>query len=345
MEEIDWKTVVDELPSAVVIVNNLGRVIYVNKILGESSGLDYDEMLNNPHKYFVPEDYTKLVELVVTTFVERKKIADPPLIIRSLDAYRHMHWIEARSRFVDLRGKPYCLLVYTDVSDRVALQKRIEELNEYLRLLNSMLRHDILNIFTRIYSYLELFEEEFNLERLEKAKNAVNIGIDLVKKMKELESTMEIKRDPYNLKSILEEVAKIYGVRIIIDGETEAKVLANEGIYNIFDNLIGNAVKHGKATEVRVKISSDEENVEILLEDNGTGIPKEIAPKLFTKGFTTGGSGLGLFIVKQLIKSLEGEIELVNPERSTFLLKFKKPQTQESKILVKETIGASSSPS
>ncbi|MEM2801772.1 MAG: ATP-binding protein [Archaeoglobaceae archaeon] len=278
-----------------VIVNNLGKVIYVNKILGEVSGLDYDEMLNNPHKYFVPEDYTKLAELVVRTFVERKKKVDPPLIIRSIDAYGHMRWIEARSRFAEMNGKPYCLLVYTDVSDRIALQKRIEELNEYLKLLNSMLRHDILNIFTRIYSFLELFEEEFSLE--------------------------------------------------LLKGDTEAEVLANEGIYNIFGNLIGNAVKHGKATEVRVKISSNEENVEILLEDNGIGIPKENVQKLFTKGFTTGGSGLGLFIVKQLIKNLDGDIELVNPERSAFLLKFKKKQAKEDKIFEKLVISASSSPS
>ncbi|MEM2345697.1 MAG: PAS domain-containing sensor histidine kinase [Archaeoglobaceae archaeon] len=327
-----------------VIVNNLGKVIYVNKILGEVSGLDYDEMLNNPHKYFVPEDYTKLVELVVRTFVERKKKVDPPLIIRSIDAYGHMRWIEARSRFAEMNGKPYCLLVYTDVSDRIALQKRIEELNEYLKLLNSMLRHDILNIFTRIYSFLELFEEEFSLELLEKVKNAVDSGIELVKKMKELESTMEIKRDPFKLKSVLEEVAKSYGVDIKIDGDAEAEVLANEGIYNIFGNLIGNAVKHGKATEVRVKISSNEENVEILLEDNGIGIPKENVQKLFTKGFTTGGSGLGLFIVKQLIKNLDGDIELVNPERSAFLLKFKKKQAKEDKIFEKLVISASSSP-
>ncbi|MEM0214746.1 MAG: ATP-binding protein [Archaeoglobaceae archaeon] len=54
--------------------------------------------------------------------------------------------------------------------------------------------------------------------------------------------------------------------------------------------------------------------------------------KLFTKGFTTGGSGLGLFIVKQLIKNLDGDIELVNPERSAFLLKFKKSKLKKTKF-------------
>lgn len=330
MENIDWKTVVDELSSAVVIVDWLGRVIYVNKILGEASGLDYDEMLNNPHKYFEPEDYTKLVELVVRTFVEKKKKVDPPLIIRSFDAYGRIHWLEARTRFAEMNGRPYCIIVYTDVSERIALQKRIEELNDYLKLLNSMLRHDILNVFTRVYTFLELLEEEFQHELLDKVKNAVNSGIELVKKMKELESSTEIKREPYNLRSVLEEVAHNYGIRISFEGE-DAIVSANEGIYSIFSNLINNAVKHGMATEIKVKVSTDPEKVEVLLEDNGKGIPKEFVSKLFTKGFTTGGSGMGLFIVKQLIKSLGGEIELVNPDRASFLLRFRKAQTQELK--------------
>ncbi|MEM1671219.1 MAG: PAS domain-containing sensor histidine kinase [Archaeoglobaceae archaeon] len=328
MENIDWKTVVDELSSAVVIVDWRGRVIYVNKILGEVSVLEYDEMLNNPHKYFEPEDYTKLVELVVRTFVERKKKVDPPLIIRSFDAWGRIHWLEARTRFAEMNGKPYCIIVYTDVSDRIALQKRIEDLNEYLKLLNSMLRHDILNIFTRVYTFLELLEEESQHELIQKVKNAVNTGIELVKKMKELESSAEIKREPYNLRSVLEEVANSYGVKILFEGE-DATVIANEGIYSIFSNLISNAVKHGKATEVRVKVSSDSEKVGVILEDNGKGIPRDFVSKLFTKGFTTGGSGLGLFIVKQLIKSLDGDIELIDPNKASFLLRFKKAPTQK----------------
>ncbi|MCS7144243.1 MAG: ATP-binding protein [Archaeoglobaceae archaeon] len=343
MEDLNWKIIVDELSSGVVIVNRLGKVVYVNKILGEVSGLEYEEMLNNPHKYFVPEDYTKLAELVVRTFVERRKKVDPPLIIRSFDAYGNMRWIEARARFAEMSGKPYCLLVYTDVSERVALQKRVEELNEYLRLLNSMIRHDILNIFTRIYSFLELLEEEYSPEFLEKVKKAVDSGIEFIKKMKELESTMEIKRNPYKLKNVLKEVADSYGAKIIVEGDIDAEILANEGIYNIFGNLIGNAIKHGKASEVRVKISTNDENVEVLLEDNGTGIPEENVSKLFTKGFTTGGSGLGLFIVKQLMKSLDGEITLINPQRSAFLLKFRKTK-KENQILDRGTISASSSP-
>lgn len=319
---MNWKEVVDELPSAVVIVNQRGEVIYVNKILGERSGLTDEEMMKNPHKYFPPDDYSKLSQWVIETFIKQRKNPDPALLIRSFDAYGHQTWIEARTRFAKIEGEPYCLIVYTDVSERVELQKRIENLNEYLKFLNSTLRHDILNIFTRAYSFLELYEENQKIEFIEKLKSSLESGIELVKKMKELESTMEVIREPYRLRDVIEKIACSYGVRAVIEGD--AVVLANEGIHIIFSNLIGNAIKHGKATEVKAEISYDgEENVKVIFENNGKGIPPEFSDKLFKKGFTTGGTGLGLYIVKNLITSLGGSIKLIDPSKSAFLLTFK----------------------
>jgi len=322
---VEWKTAVDEFPVAIVVVDERGQIVYLNKILAERSGLSYEEMMKNPQNYFHKEDYPKLVDLVVKTFVEKRKNPDPPLIVRAFDKWGRITWLEARTRYVEINGKPYCLLAYTDVSERVALQKRMEELNDYLRFLNSMLRHDILNIFARIYPLIELLEEEPDAEILQKMKDAVTKGIDLVKKMKELESSLEFVKECYDLREVIIEVSKSHGVRVSVEGN--AKVVANSGIYSVFENLIDNAVKHGGATEIRVEIRSNDE-VKVFFSDNGKGIPKEFANKVFTKGFTTKGTGLGLFIVKKLMEHYQGSIELVNPETATFLLKFPKASEQ-----------------
>lgn len=316
----------DEFPAAIVMINEKGQIIYLNKILAERSGLSYEEMIKNPQNYFHEEDYRKLFDLILRTFLEKRKNPDPALIVRSFNRWGKMVWLEARARYAEIDGKPYCLLVYIDVSERVALQKRIEELNDYLRFLNSMLRHDILNIFTRIYPLIELLEEEpNNLEILQKMKNAVISGIELVKKMKEIESSLESGKDYYDLGKVILDVSKSYGVNLVIDGE--ATVIANSGIYSVFENLIGNAVKHGGATEIRVKIKSNGE-VEVLFSDNGRGIPEEFASEIFTKGFTTNGTGIGLFIVKKLMESCNGSIELLDPKNATFLLRFPKYSDQ-----------------
>ena len=72
----------------------------------------------------------------------------------------------------------------------------------------------------------------------------------------------------------------------------------------MFYNFIDNSLKYGKnATTVKVyceKVESGE--LQIIYEDDGTGISKENKPKLFSKGFSTSGStGNGLFLIKKMM--------------------------------------------
>lgn len=321
---MDWKSVVDELSAAVVIVNAEGRVTYVNRILLERSGLDYEEAVNNPHKYFVPEDYERLAQHVLETFLQKRKNPDPAIIIRAITAKGEIVWIEVRARYAEIDGKAYCILTYTDVSERIKLQKKVESLNEYLRFLNSMLRHDIANIFTRMQSYCELLEEEYEPEYIKKILESITAGSRLIKKVRELESSAVDVKKPYKLSEVIKEVSSSFEIKVRIEGD--AIVMANEGIYSVFENLFSNAIKHGKASEVTIKVMDGIDHWEILFKDNGTGIAKEHRNRIFEKGFTTGkGSGLGLFIVKKLIESYNGEIELGDHEEgAVFIIRLPK---------------------
>ncbi|NHW24033.1 MAG: HAMP domain-containing histidine kinase, partial [Archaeoglobales archaeon] len=92
-----------------------------------------------------------------------------------------------------------------------------------------------------------------------------------------------------------------------IDGN--ATVLANEGIYVVFDNLISNSIKHGKATKIFIKIKEGSSKILLEFLDNGNGVPAEIGDKIFEKGFSTSKStGLGLYIVKKLLESYGGNV-------------------------------------
>lgn len=88
-------------------------------------------------------------------------------------------------------------------------------------------------------------------------------------------------------------------------------------IGQVFINLIGNAIDYtpegGKIT-VSVSIKSD--NLEIVIQDTGEGIPKDALPRLFTKFFRVSGSleqgskgtGLGLYIAKSIVDLHNGKI-------------------------------------
>jgi len=81
----------------------------------------------------------------------------------------------------------------------------------------------------------------------------------------------------------------------------------------VIDNLINNAYKAG-AGYISFSITQDDSNsVKILVSDNGDGISADIQPaeKIFEKGVTTTtGSGLGLYHVRQLLESMQGNISL-----------------------------------
>ena len=91
-------------------------------------------------------------------------------------------------------------------------------------------------------------------------------------------------------------------------------------VNNLIDNAVRYTHKPGGAVEVRV--FRDGEYVRIEVKDNGIGIPKEYLAKLFTKfqrgpnavKMYTEGSGLGLFIVKNIIKRHGGDIMVESEE-------------------------------
>jgi signal transduction histidine kinase len=63
--------------------------------------------------------------------------------------------------------------------------------------------------------------------------------------------------------------------------------------------------------EIRIIAQADSaEQVQITVEDTGTGIPEEIKPKLFTPLFTTKskGQGFGLAVCKRVIEAMRGTI-------------------------------------
>jgi signal transduction histidine kinase len=85
-------------------------------------------------------------------------------------------------------------------------------------------------------------------------------------------------------------------------------------LQQVFLNLLLNAADTGfESGEVTVETKSLPGAVEIRVADNGPGIPPEAREKVFDEFYTTKGdrgSGLGLYVSREIVSSLEGEIEI-----------------------------------
>lgn len=83
--------------------------------------------------------------------------------------------------------------------------------------------------------------------------------------------------------------------------------------YRVLSNLVENSVtapNSEKTVHLKLGLSEIEDKVLILIEDNGDGIPEQIIPRLFHKGFTTKekGTGQGLAFIKNMVEAWKGKV-------------------------------------
>lgn len=113
-------------------------------------------------------------------------------------------------------------------------------------------------------------------------------------------------------------LAKNKDIQMIIEDFDDKKLLADkQELRRVNTNLIGNAINHTKSGgTIKVTTEYTDNNVSIIIEDNGMGIPSEDIPKLFNR-FSQGtskkrstGTGLGLYLSRQIVEAHGGTIEL-----------------------------------
>lgn len=188
---------------------------------------------------------------------------------------------------------------------------RLELMNEKLRVVGSLTRHDVSNKLSTVTGMSYLLKKKNSdqtdiVDGLEKIDHAVKESIKIFDfaRIYEQLGVEELKYiDVEN--SINEAISLFSGLNIRVKNECHAlSLFADSFLVHLFCNLIDNSRKHGKkTTTIRVyyeKSNSDE--LRLIYEDDGVGISVENKTKLFSEGFSTAGSsGFGLFLIKKMM--------------------------------------------
>ena len=124
--------------------------------------------------------------------------------------------------------------------------------------------------------------------------------------------------------TLLDDVIRKYSIAIIVEGDKSIEIscIPNE-IKHIFINLINNAkdafVENNIAPAERkiiFELLKDTHQTTINISDNAGGIPENIIDKIFQSNFTTKGetkgTGIGLYLSKQIVEKIKGTIEAKN---------------------------------
>ncbi len=143
----------------------------------------------------------------------------------------------------------------------------------------------------------------------------------------------EIRRDPVDLKILLEEVierlsvkAEKYLIAMSLQVKGEAKTILysdQEALSQILVNVIDNSIKYNRREGwIQLELSSEKEEISLTVKDNGIGMSAEMCEQIFepfsnpsAQNLTeVKGSGLGLALVKRLIEELGGSIAISSEE-------------------------------
>ena len=155
---------------------------------------------------------------------------------------------------------------------------------------------------------------------------------------------LRIKKNPADIhatvtKSIQTLNPEIEGAKIKVVNEVNQNLVVphdTERIAQVLTNLIKNSLKAIKPETGLIKIysSEDQNEIRIIIHDNGLGIPYERQGKLFTKFYQAdasltrekGGSGLGLSICKGIVEAHGGKISLESKPDTGTTITFSLPK-------------------
>jgi signal transduction histidine kinase len=128
--------------------------------------------------------------------------------------------------------------------------------------------------------------------------------------------------------SLLEPQAAARGLQLKVDVSDDIPTIqCDRGrVLQVIGNLVGNAIKFTQSGgEIRIAVRPVDDAIQVSVSDTGAGIPENQIPHIFErywKGKTKGiqGTGLGLYIVKAIVKAHGGRIwvESAVAEGTTF---------------------------
>ncbi len=297
-----FKSLFEHAPDIICILDGEGRIVDINR---DAFGYSRSEMVGKYlWEFCVERDAVK----------ELLKVAGGSYLRVQVEMEKksgeRVEYDCSVSRILDRDG---VIVILRDVTEKRMLSRNLNEAVDTLKLLNRMLRHDILNNLNVILLTLESVKVSGKDKvMIRHALNSVEKSVRLIERARELEKMLFSGRSLKGVRviEIVEEVAKRHPeVEVNIVGDLN--ILADEAFESVVDNIISNSKKHGKATRVDVEMTENGNYCIIKFKDNGTGIPDEIKEKVFQEGFVAGESGntgLGMFIVKQVVNRYGGEV-------------------------------------
>jgi len=224
-------------------------------------------------------------------------------------------------------------VIFKDVTNLRSLEQQVRQ-NDRLVTIGQIAAgtaHEIRNPLTSVKGFLQILKNTLVEKNLETELSYTDIMLSEIERVNKLVNEIlllskpkDMIYKPTDINGVIKDILPIIynqsllydiEVRHILDKGSPIVIADSELLKQVFLNIAKNGIEAltaGGVITISTAINQANKQAEILIHDNGPGIPNYIADKIFEPFFTTkeSGTGLGLSICQKIIHDLGGAIRV-----------------------------------
>jgi PAS domain S-box-containing protein len=328
------ESILDDAPDPMLAVDARGFVVYANAAVERLLGHGGSQIVDRPVAALL-HDAADLERLVCSIGVERE-VEEWELTLTRSDGRAARIAASARTRRLDDGTFAGTVLCMRDVTERHHAARELARKNAELEHCVHALAHDLRSPLVALLGFSRLLRQDYGallddtgthfVDRIEQAGRTME---DLIHDLLELSrigqpGEHKVLVNPANVLHQLQAELKprldAAGIELELPHDPPLVYCDRTRLYQVFSNLIGNAIDHmGSCEEPRIAVSifEHEDVCHITVSDSGRGIEAEYHDRVFEAFQSLGpssdgrtGSGIGLAIVKKIAETHGGRVWL-----------------------------------
>ena len=348
--EEKFRILVDTTPTGIFIAIG-DRLVFANNALSAISTYSIDELKGMWHLEFIHPKYKELTKKRIEALTSGEAASSFEIMIVTKNGYEK--WVLVAAASINYGGKSAVIGSMIDISERIAMENQLKEINSTKDRFFSIIAHDLrspMGSFKGITKLLADSYKDFTEAEITEIINSLKISSESIYNL--LENLLEwantqrgaINYQPteINLKllfnsniTLLKQIADNKNISLQNDLRDDFVLFADANLLNtIIRNLVSNAIKFTpKGGSILLNAETNDYGSVISVKDSGVGITADAISKLFkiNEIYTTPGtlnekgSGLGLILSKEFVNRHGGEIWVESEPGKGSTFKFSLP--------------------